>query len=55
MRLFVGFECVDFERSPLLTFEPAILCSFFRGLRFEAHHLFIPFVLNSHVIECNGG
>ena len=27
LRLFVGFECVNFERSPLLTFEPVTLRS----------------------------
>ena len=27
LRLFVGFECVNFERSPLLTFEPTTLRS----------------------------
>ena len=27
LRLFVSFECADFERGPLLTFESAILRS----------------------------
>ena len=28
LRLFVGFECVDFERGPLLTLEPTTFHSF---------------------------
>ena len=27
VRFFTGFECADFERGPLLTFEPATLRS----------------------------
>ena len=27
LRLFIGFKCVDFKKSPLLTFEPAIIRS----------------------------
>ena len=47
LRLFVGFECDNFEGDPLLTFEPTTLCSLLLVISFSgansasaAHFLF---------------
>ena len=52
MRLFTGFECADFERGPLLTFESATLCSLilivlFREIEFASAAHFLVGVFQS--------
>ena len=46
VRLFVNFECVDFERGSLLTFELATPCSFLLVVLFSI----TEFVLIAHFL-----
>ena len=57
--LFVSSECVDFERDPLLTFEPATLhsllwvVSFGRTKSASIDHFLIDISLSFHAIPNN--